>query len=83
MDLAALGFGASSSKGVKGLLPCSTSGKKNAFIVPHVTLDVIPSPFSPLAELREWPEGEKLTVPLLVPTAQSLSVVIVVVIITE
>lgn len=52
MDLAALGFGASSSKDVKGLLPCDTSGEKNAFTVPHVTLDVIPSPFSPLAEFR-------------------------------
>lgn len=52
MDLAALGFGASSSKDVKGLLPCDTSGGKNAFTVPHATLDVIPSSFSPLAELR-------------------------------
>lgn len=51
MDLAALGFGASSPKDVKGLLPCNTFGGKNAFIVPHVTLGVIPSPFSPLADL--------------------------------
>lgn len=80
MDLAASGFGASSSKDVKGFIPCNTSGEKNAFIVPHVTLGVILNPFSPLAELREWPAGEKLTVPLLVPTAQSLSVLIVVII---
>lgn len=65
MDLAAVGFGASSSKDAKELLPCNTSGEKNAFILPHVTLDVIPGPFSPLAELREWPAGEKLPVPLL------------------
>lgn len=40
VDLAALGFGASSSKDVKGLPPCNTSGEKNTVIVPHATLDV-------------------------------------------